>query len=212
MKDILHKAFGNAFEPALLEEISALGTLKHIPKGDTMIEVGSYINNMPLILSGAIKIMREDDDGDEILLYFLQRGDTCAMTMKCCLGQAQSEIKAVAEQDTDLILIPVQKMSEWTQRYQTWMAFVFASYNTRMNELLESVDSLAFLNLHERLSNYLTEKAKITGSDTLESTHQEIAYDLNTSRVVVSRLLKQLEKEGHISLHRNRISLLPSTA
>ena len=157
---------------------------------------------MPLILSGAIKVLRVDDNGDELLLYFLEPGDTCAMTMSCCLGHTKSEIKAVAELDTELLMIPVQKMEEWTATYKSWRNFVFQSYHNRLQELLNTVDTIAFLNMDERLLKYLNEKVKVSGDTTLQTTHQEIAYDLNTSRVVISRLLKKLETMKKIELKR----------
>lgn len=163
---------------------------------------------MPLLVSGAIKILREDDDGDELLLYFLERGDTCAMSLTCCLGQSQSEIRAIAELDTTLIMIPVQKMEEWTGKYKSWRNFVLSSYHTRLMEMLETIDSIAFMNMDERLVKYLRDKQKIGGEPVINSTHQEIAYELNTSRVVVSRLLKKLENFGKIKLNRNSISIL----
>ena len=162
---------------------------------------------MPLLLSGAIKVLRVDENGDELLLYFLEPGDTCAMTMSCCLGHTKSEIKAIAELDTELLMVPVQKMEEWTTTYKSWRNFVFQSYHSRLQELLHTVDTIAFLNMDERLLKYLKDKAKISGETTLQTTHQEIAYDLNTSRVVISRLLKKLETMKKIQLKRNSIKL-----
>ncbi len=130
------------------------------------------------------------------------------MTMTCCLGNSKSEIRAVAEQDATLILIPVSKMDEWVTRYKSWRNFVFESYNSRLKEMLEAIDSLAFMKLNERLHKYLSDKVKVTGDTMISSTHQEIAYELHSSRVVISRLLKQLEREKKIVLHRNRIEVL----
>lgn len=208
MNKLLDEGYGFLFEPELLDEIKQVGTYKEVEKGQTLMQVGSSISHIPLLLEGALKIMREDDDGDELLLYFLERGDTCAMTLTCCLDNSKSQIKAVAVTDTKLILIPVEKMGIWTQAYKSWMNFVFESYNTRLNEMLDSIDSLAFLDMHDRLHKYLIDKVKITGNTIIENTHQEIAFDLNTSRVVVSRILKKLEKENQIKLHRNRLELL----
>lgn len=165
---------------------------------------------MPLLLSGAIKVMREDYDSGELLLYYLERGDTCAMSMSCCLGGKQSEIKAIGEVPGILLMIPVHMMSEWMSKYKGWMMFVFDSYNNRFNELLNAVDTLAFMDTKERLLNYLFEKSKIERSSIVSKTHQDIAKELNTSRVVVSRLLKVLEKEDRIKLNRNSIEILLS--
>lgn len=207
MIELLHENFGALFEEALLKEINGSGTYKEISEGDQLIEIGTYVTAMPLLISGAVKVMREDDDGDELLLYFLERGDTCAMTLSCCLGQKKSEIRAVAEKDTRLIMIPIQKMEEWTSKYKSWRNFVFNSYHNRLNEMLETIDSIAFLNMDERLWKYLQEKARISKGNIIYNTHQEIAYDLHTSRVVISRLLKKLEKKGRITLQRNAIKV-----
>lgn len=208
MKQQLTDLFGYIFEEELIDEIIAAGALKHVKEGEVIIDYGQQVRFMPLLLDGAIKVTRQDDEGDELLLYYLDNGDTCSMTMTCCMGNAKSEIKATAERDSDIIFIPVEKIGEWTKKYHGWMAFVFESYNNRFNELLSAIDSLAFSNMHDRLFRYLKDKVLITKSTTLELTHQDIAYDLNTSRVVVSRLLKNLEREGKIKLHRNRLEVL----
>lgn len=208
MQQILEEAYGFLFEKELLEEISQVGSLKTVSAGETIIEIGEYLKGMPLLISGAIKILREDKDGDELLLYFLERGDTCAMTLNCCMGQTKSEIRAVAESDTTFIMVPIEKMEEWTGKYRSWRNFVFESYHARLTEMLDTIDTIAFLNMDERLMRYLRDKAKINGDVNIQSTHQQIAYDLHTSRVVVSRLLKKLEMEGRISLKRNHITVI----
>nr|WP_236002916.1 Crp/Fnr family transcriptional regulator [Luteirhabdus pelagi] len=192
----------------MLQEINQVGVFKEVPEGYTLINIGQYVNSMPLLISGAIKVLREDNDGNELLLYFLERGDTCAMTMTCCLGQTKSEIRAVAETDAKLIMIPIQKMEEWTGKYKSWRNFVFQSYHNRLHEMLETIDNIAFLNMDERIMKYLKDKAKIEQGNTIATTHQQIAYDLHTSRVVVSRLLKKLETMGKIELHRNSIKVI----
>ena len=208
MKDILIEAYGYIFEESLLEEIASVATYKEFKADDYLIEIGDYIKMMPLLLNGAIKILREDDNGDELLLYFLERGDTCAMTLTCCMGQSKSKIRAIAETNGSLLMIPVEKMEEWLTKYKTWRNFVFDSYNIRLKEMLEAIDTLAFMNLDERLYKYLTDKAKVLGDTEIHNTHQQIAYELHTSRVVISRLLKSLELQGKIKLHRNKIEVL----
>ncbi len=208
MIDELQTYFGGLFEEPLLQEINQVGTLKEIPAGYKLIDIGDYVRAMPLLISGAIKIMRDDDDGDELLLYFLERGDTCAMTLSCCLGQTKSEIKAIAEMDTKLIMIPIQKMEEWTGKYKTWRNFVFQSYHQRLEELLHTIDGIAFMNMDQRLIKYLKDKVHIQKDDVIRNTHQEIAYELHSSRVVISRLLKKLENLGKIELHRNSIKVI----
>ncbi|NJM79213.1 MAG: Crp/Fnr family transcriptional regulator [Flavobacterium sp.] len=208
MKEILEQAYGYIFEEDLLHEIEKVATYKEFKAEDYLIEIGDYIKSMPLLLNGAIKILREDENGDELLLYFLERGDTCAMTLTCCMGKSKSKIRAIAENDGAMFMIPVEKMEEWLTKYKTWRNFVFESYNIRLNEMLEAIDTLAFMNLDERLYKYLTDKAKVIGNTEINNTHQQIAYDMHTSRVVISRLLKSLELQGKIKLHRNKIEII----
>ncbi|MFD0836450.1 Crp/Fnr family transcriptional regulator [Mariniflexile aquimaris] len=204
----LKENYGYLFEDNLLIEINNSGTFKEIPEGFQLIDIGDYIKSMPLLISGAIKIMREDDKGDELLLYFIERGDTCAMTLSCCMGKKKSEIRAIAETPTKLIMIPIEKMSEWMGKYKSWQNFILQSYHDRMSELLEAIDTIAFLNMDERLLKYLRDKAMVNHDDLIHVTHQNIAFDLHTSRVVISRLLKTLENKGKIILNRNSIKLL----
>jgi CRP/FNR family transcriptional regulator len=208
MIDLLKETYGFVFEDQLMEEITSVSKLHVFKEGDILIDFGDYIKRMPLLINGAIKILREDFDEGELLLYFIEKGDTCAMTMACCLGQTKSEIRAIAETDGAVIMIPVEKMEEWLGKYKSWRVYVFNSYNNRMKEMLSAIDHLAFMNMNERLLAYVYEKAKINKTDSIQSTHQEIADDLHTSRVVVSRLLKALENEGKIKLNRASISIL----
>ena len=205
MQQELKEAYGFIFEEDLITEIEENGVLKSAKEGEIIMDIDDYINSMPLLLEGAIKILREDKEGNELLLYFLERGDTCALTLSCCLGQTKSEVRAVAERDTTFIMIPITKIEDWTAKYKTWRNFVFNSYHSRLTEMLETIDTLAFMNMDERLLRYLQDKAKINQSEKLQVTHQQVAYDLNTSRVVISRLLKKLEIEGKILLQRNHI-------
>ncbi len=196
------------FEPELLLEIEKYGNLVTIKKDELLIDVGSVITHVPLLLNGAVKIVREDKNGDEIVLYFLERGDTCAISFVNCLNKAKSKVRGVAEKDSEAIYIPVKKLEEWMAKYKTWRAFVIESYSSRLDEMIEAIDTLAFMKMDERLYKYLSDKVKIMRDPTLNTTHQQIAIDLNTSRVVVSRLLKQLEIAGKIKLYRNRIEVL----
>jgi CRP/FNR family transcriptional regulator len=208
MKELLHQTYGSIFEEALLNEIEQVALLKEFNDGDVIIDFGDKILKMPLLLSGAIKILREDFDEGELLLYFIEKGDTCSMSMTCCIGETKSEIKAVAETNGKVVMIPVMYMELWLGKYKSWRNYVFNSYNNRLKEMLNAIDSLAFMNMDERLLNYLLEKSKINGSREINATHQDIAYDLNTSRVVISRLLKALENEGKIKLHRAYIEIV----
>jgi len=204
----LKNKYGYLFEDELLDDIVKVGIYKEIQAGNKIIEIGQYIQSMPLLIEGAIKILRDDEEGDELLLYFLESGDTCAMTLTCCLGNARSEIRAVAELDTKLIMVPISKMEEWTRKYKSWRDFVFQSYHNRLMEMLETIDSIAFLKMDERLLKYLKDKSTVTNSMDISNTHQEIAHELHTSRVVISRLLKKLENQGKIKLNRNNIEIV----
>lgn len=208
MKELIADTYRGIFENALIDEIVSVAKLVEFKEGDVLIDIEQYIKTMPLLISGAIKVMREDFDTGELLLYFIERGDTCSMTLNCCMGDKKSEIRAVAENDGLVAMIPVGKMEEWLGRYKTWRAFVFESYNNRFNEMLAAIDNIAFMNMGERLYGYLLEKSKIDNAKVITKTHKEIAYELNSSRVVISRLLKALENQGKISLNRNQITLL----
>ncbi|TGN26113.1 Crp/Fnr family transcriptional regulator [Empedobacter tilapiae] len=207
IKEKIEATYPYQFEDELLNEIDDLGSLIEFKANDVMIDLNQFIKGMPILLSGAIKIMREDFDEGELLLYFLEKGDTCAMTIACCLGDKQSKIRAVAETDGELVMIPIVKMDEWLAKYPSWRRFIFDSYNNRMEEMLVAIDNLAFNDMNERLKKYLLDVASINKGKVVVKTHQEIAYELNTSRVVISRLLKALEKEGFLQLNRNEITI-----
>ncbi len=195
------------FEEELLSEIQKVSQLQKVPKGEIMIDVGEQVKFIPILLEGAIKIVREDESGEEVLLYYVEFGNTCAMTLNCCLENSTSEIRAICEKDTSIIMVPVSFMDKWLVNYRSWRNFIFQNYQDRLNEMLKAIDSLTFLKLDERLRNYLKEKSKVADDSTLEVTHLDIATDLNSSRVVISRLLKQMENEGEVSLGRNTIKI-----
>ena len=210
IKDITHlqRLFLGRFEPALIEEIARVGNYQEIDEGQVLMRPGGYIRSVPIILSGSLKILRADDDGREALLYYLGGLDSCAMSLTCCLDRKQSEITAVADEKTSLISIPVEKVEEWICRYSSWKQFVFSVYRKRFEDMLATVDSIAFTNLDERLISYLNRKAKSCQCSVISITHEEIANELATSREVISRLLKQLEKLGKVKLSRGKIELV----
>ena len=195
------------FEENLLNAIQKVSTLKRVAKGEIMIDFGESIKFIPLLLEGAIKVVREDESGEELLLNFVEFGNTCAMTLNCCLENSSSEIRAICESDTTMIMIPVEHMDEWLSKYKSWRNFIFENYQNRLNEMLKAIDALTFLKLDERLEKYLKDKSKVSKEATLKVTHLEIAMDLNSSRVVISRLLKKMENKGKVSLGRNTIEL-----
>ena len=205
LKEKLNDYYTQIFEDELIEEIINIGVFRTIESGGILIDIGDNMTHIPLILNGAIKIIREDRNGDEITLYFLEKGDTCAISFVNCINRSKSMFRGVAEKETEGIFIPVEKVDDWLKKYESWRHFIIDSYHMRLIEMVESIDSLAFMKLDDRLLKFLTDKVQIMRDNVLIITHQEIADDLNTSRVVVSRLLKKLENEGKIKIRRNRI-------
>ena len=208
IREKLEDYFSVVFEDDLINEIIEVGTYKKVKENELLLDLGDKFDKIPLMLNGAIKISREDEHGDEIVLYFLERGDTCTITFGSGLTSSKSKVRGVAEKDSEVVFIPIEKLEEWMVKYKSWRDFVIDSYNIRLSEMMEAIDTLAFMKMDQRLYKHLTDKVKIMRSSTLNTTHQEIAQDLNTSRVVISRLLKQLENEKKIKLYRNKIEVL----
>jgi len=207
IRKTLNNYFSNIFENDLFDEIIQLGTYHRCPKGDILLDIGDEMTHIPLITKGLVKITREDQNEDELLLYFLEPGDTCAISFINCINRSQSIFRGMAEAETECILIPVNKIEDWLIKYKTWRVFIIDSYHNRLVEMVEAIRSLAFLKLDDRLYKYLADHVKVMHTKNLDITHQEIADDLHTSRVVISRLLKILEKKGKIKLGRKRIKI-----
>tara|TARA_R110000787_G_scaffold109035_2_gene217551 strand:- start:38700 stop:39356 length:657 start_codon:yes stop_codon:yes gene_type:complete len=205
IKEKLKEDYSLIFEEELINEIIEVGILQVLKKGEILIDIDDEMTHIPLIVEGVIKIMREDENGDEIALYYLEKGNTCAISFANCINRNKSLFRGIVTRDAVGVFIPVNKVGVWLQKYESWRIFIIDSYHFRLIEMVESIDRLAFLNLQDRLYKTLIDKVKVTKDNTLIITHQEIAHDINTSRVVVSRLLKRLENEGHITISRNRI-------
>ncbi|PSR12960.1 MAG: Crp/Fnr family transcriptional regulator [Bacteroidetes bacterium] len=206
---ILHQYFPRLAERGLQEEIAQVGKIMHFRAGEIIMDYGSYIKMVPLIIKGSIKVTREDDvDGREILLYFLSAGDTCSMSFTCCMTNKQSVIRTEAVEDTTIIGIPIQYVDRWMSQYQSWKNFIMTSYDNRLLEMVKVIDSIAFNNMDTRLQDYLLARQASTGSATIQATHQEIANDLNASREAVSRMLKKMENMGKVELGRNQVRML----
>ncbi len=207
--ELVHQNFPGLAELALQKEIANVGVLKHFREGEVIMNYGSYVRLVPLLVKGTIKVVREDEeDGRELLLYYLYAGETCSMSFSCCMMDKVSDIRTTAEDDSTVIAIPVKYVDEWMSKFPSWKNFVMRSYDSRMKEMIKTIDSIAFKKMDERLLEYLKERATAHNSKVIHSTHQEIAADLNASREAVSRLLKQLEKNGVVTLERNKINLL----
>lgn len=200
--------FSSIFENDLINEIIEVGEVHTLKEGDVIMDYGKSIHFMPIILSGTIRVMRKDEEDREIILYYLSNNESCAMAYACCMEAKRSEIKAIAEDNVELITIPHNKLDEWLFKYPSWKSYVFSSFTHRFNELLKSLESVAFHKLDERLVNYLKNKSKVSGKSSILLSHNQIAEEMGTSRVVISRLLKQLENDKKLILYRNEIKLL----
>jgi CRP/FNR family transcriptional regulator len=203
----IHK-FTSVFEPALLAELETKSMLMQVNGGETMLNMGQTIRAVPLVVNGTFKVSRINDEGQELLLYYVKEGESCAMTFTCCMMSQASEIKGSAEEDSTLLCVPVTVMDEWMIKYPTWKRYVMTTILNRFTEMLKSIDDVAFKKMDDRLVNYLKEKSKVTGSSLINYSHQHIADEMGTNRVVVSRLLKKLEIDGKLLLYRNQIKLL----
>jgi CRP/FNR family transcriptional regulator len=201
------QVFPDIYERETVEAILEIGKLKKLRADDWMVDIGDPILYMPLLLKGQLRVLREDAEGHELLIYYIRPGETCAMSLICCSGNAVSNVRAVAEEDSELLLLPIQIIDEWTTKYPSFKSFILKTYQHRFEELLNTIDSIAFHNLDDRLSQLLKQKSEKEGSE-LKTTHQELANQLNSSREVISRLLKQMERKGKIQMGRNKITLL----
>ena len=196
------------FEPELIETIDKNGSERVFHAGEVIMRTRQFIKSTVLILKGRIKIYRESEDGGEFLMYYLGPGEACAVSMICAIQATPSEIMAKAIEETEVLMIPIQLMDELMNKYKSWYQFVIQTYRSRFDELLAVVDNVAFKNMDDRIEFYLKRYLNETGSKTLEISHQDIAYDLNSSREVISRLLKKMEQIGKVKLHRNAVEII----
>ena len=206
--DTLKENLSQILEKKLVDEILGFAEIVHVKEGGVIMDYGKKVRFMPIIISGTIRVMRKDEEGREIILYYLSNNESCAMAYACCMEAKLSEVKAVAEDNVELIKIPHEKLDEWLMKYPSWKSYIFRSFTMRFNELLRSLESVAFHKLDERLINYLKTKAKMSGKTSIPLSHNQIAEEMGTSRVVISRLLKQLENDKKLVLYRSEIKLL----
>lgn len=204
----LPENFRHIFEPELLAEISSKGKEVALTEGEVLLDIGQTVKSIPLLLKGSLKVTRTDESGRELLLYYINANESCAMTFTCCMQQYPSEIKATVENDVSLIAIPTTVLDEWMVKFPSWKSFVMRTIRSRFKELLETIDQVAFQKLDERLVHYLKEKSKATGSTLVNLSHEQIAQEMASSREVISRLLKKLENDKKVILYRNQIKLL----
>ena len=201
-KDI--KQLFPTLEKGLFEEILEHGTIKEIKAGETLLKVGQTIRSTILILNGLVKLYREDEAGKEFFIYHLEAGQACSLSMVCAAKHETSEVLAKALTDATILSIPLEFMDQWMSKYKSWYQFVITSYRNRFEEMLKTIDAIAFSNMDKRLEDYIKKQVARLGSN-LKMTHQDIAADLNSSREVISRLLKKMEAKGWLIIHRNSI-------
>ena len=194
-------------EEGLYHEILKHGIIKEVKAGDTLLKVGQTIRSTMLIVEGLVKLYREDDGGKEFFIYHLDAGQACSLSMVCATKNETSEVLAKALTDTTVLAIPLEYMEQWMSKYKSCYQFVITSYRNRFEELLKTIDAIAFTGMDERLEYYLKKQVEKLG-DNLKITHQEIANDLNSSREVISRLLKKMEIKSWLTIHRNSIEWL----
>jgi CRP/FNR family transcriptional regulator len=192
----------------MVEKLLAAGVVKTFAEGETILRENAYIQAIPIVLDGAIKVIRTDDDGREILLYYISPGESCIMSFLGGMHHETSKVKAVAEETSEVMFIPIEKVISLLKENPQWLDYIFRLYHRRFEELLDVVNAIAFKKMDERLLHFLQKKAVIGSSKTIVTTHEQLASDLGTARVVVSRLLKQMEVEGLVKLGRNRIFLV----
>jgi CRP/FNR family transcriptional regulator len=204
----LNSIFRNTFERDLINQLQEKASIVEVPAGTTILKVGDVIRVVPIVLSGLIKVVRQDDDGHELLLYYVNSAESCAMTVTSYMQRSPSEIMAIAEDTVQLMVVPVDVADDLYAQYAGWKSFVMKTIRDRFRELLVTIDQIAFQKLDERLVNYLRDRSRATGSPLLNVSHEQIAMDLATSRVVISRLLKKLEQEKKVNLYRNQIRLM----
>jgi CRP/FNR family transcriptional regulator len=196
------------FEPGLKQFITDNGIIKNFKAGDIIMQTGQYMKTSVLILEGRVKLYREGDDGGEFFMYYLEPGNACALSMVCAIKQETSEVMAKAVEDTTVLMIPISYMDDMMKQYKTWYYFVLETYRARFEELLTVIDDVAFRGMDERLFFYLQKQHKKFNTSQITLSHSDIARDLNSSREVISRLLKKMEQRGDVKLHRNAIEWL----
>jgi CRP/FNR family transcriptional regulator len=196
-------------EEGLYNEIVKHGTIKEVKAGEALLRVGQTIRSTMLIIDGVVKLYREDDEGKEFFIYHLDAGQACSLSMVCAAKHEKSEVLAKALTDATVLAIPLEFMDQWMSKYKSWYQFVINSYRNRFEELLKTIDAIAFSNMDERLEDYLKKQVNKLGTN-LKMTHQDIANDLNSSREVISRLLKKMEVKNWVVIHRNSIEWIKS--
>lgn len=193
--------------PELVEKLQEYSIRKEYEAGSIVLNENAHIRSIPIVTKGTLKVIRTEEDGREILLYYIKAGESCIMSFLGGLHNETSKVKAEVEEDAEILFLPIEKVSLFIKEYPQWLDYIFRLYHKRFEELLEIVNAIAFKKVDERLLNLLHKKVELTGNKTLNITHEQLANELGTARVVVSRLLKQLEENKEVLLGRNKIIL-----
>jgi CRP/FNR family transcriptional regulator len=207
--EIIKRTFPQlATSPSLLQEVSKIGILQSFKKDTVLLKEESFVKVIPLVISGLIKIYKEEENGNEVLLYYIKPGETCIVSIITAEKNEKSNVKGVVEEDVEVLLVPKEKLYDLRKNFPNWSLFVFNSFNEKFDEVIDMVKVLTFSNKEKRLYDFIIKKATLNNSNTIYKTHQEIANELGSSREVISRLLKKLEKEGKVSLAQKEIKIL----
>ncbi|NCT95084.1 MAG: Crp/Fnr family transcriptional regulator [Chitinophagaceae bacterium] len=207
LNQIIEKHFP-FFEKALQEQMGEVGQIRQVKSGDVLMKTGQNIRATMLVLDGLIKIFREDEEGNEFFMYYLQPGEACALSMVCAIKNETSQIMAKAVQDTEVLSIPIQYMDQWMASYKSWYHFVITSYRQRFEDMLQTIDHIAFRNMDERLVFYLQQHLDVQKNNIVQASYTEIAQELNSSREVISRLMKKLAEKGLIRQHKTHTEII----
>jgi len=189
-------------------DLTDLGITKHFSPGETIVAENAPVRSIPIVTKGSLKVMQSDDTYKEMVLYYLRPGETCIMSFLAGLYHDTSKVKAVAEKKSEVLFIPVEKIHDLIREHPEWFNYIFQIYHKRFEELLETVDAVAFKNMDERLLQFLQKRCDVMETKTLRITHDQLAQELGTAREVISRLLKKMEAEGLVELGRNKITLV----
>jgi CRP/FNR family transcriptional regulator len=200
--------YSGTFEDELIDEILKVGHYDKLFEGSLLIDIGDVLTHIPLILDGLVKIIRKEKGGEELTLYFLEAGDTCAISFANCIHRKESIFKGIVESNMEAIFIPIEYVDDWLVRFKTWRHFIIDTYHFRLLEMVKSIDSLAFMKMKSRIWRYLTDKVKVENSNDLVITHQQIAQDLHSKREVITRILKELQEEKIIYSTRSKVKVL----
>jgi len=203
-QELIRKTFP-FLEKELIDEIINVSTLHQLKTDQSILGEGDYIKSFPMVIEGCLRVVRISEEGNELLLYYLNRGEICSMSLTCCMVLQKSSIKMIAEEDCVIITVPVDKPEKWMSEYRTWKEFMMNSFRHRFDELLGTIDSIAFTTLDERLVRFFEERFNSLGKTLFTGTHEDIANQLNTSREVISRLLRKLEIKNLVKTERNSV-------